>query len=64
MYIYHGEPYLEKKHIQLLPNEPIYIKQRYHAMARVVLSNNNKIRAKEAQELGISMRLINVSSLA
>jgi transposase InsO family protein len=56
MYIYHGEPYLKKKHIQLLRNEPVYVKQRYQAMVRAVLSNNNKIREKEAQDLGISMR--------
>lgn len=56
MYIYHGEPYLKKKHIQLLHNEPAYVKQRYHAMARAVLSKNNKIREKAAQELDISMR--------
>jgi len=56
MYIYHGEPYLEKKHIQLLRNESVYVKQRYYAMVRVVLSNNNKGIAKEVQDLGISMR--------
>jgi len=56
MYIYHGEPYLKKNHIQLLRNEQVYVKQRYHAIVRAVLSNNNKIREKEAQDLGISMR--------
>lgn len=56
MYIYHGEPYQKKKHIQLLHNEQAYVKQRYHAMVRAVLSNNNKIREKETQDLGISMR--------
>jgi transposase InsO family protein len=56
MYIYHGEPYLEKKHIKLLHNEPAYVKQRYHAMVRAILSKSNNIREKEAQNLGISMR--------
>jgi len=56
MYIYHSEPYLKKNHIQLLHNEPVYVKQRYHAIARSILSKNNKIREKEVQDLGISMR--------
>ena len=56
MYIYHGEPYLKKKHIQLLQNEPAYVKQRYHIVVRAVCSKNNTIREKAAQELGISMR--------
>ena len=56
MYIYHSEPYLKKEHIQILHNEPVYVKQRYHALVRAVLSNNNKIREKEAQDLGISIR--------
>ena len=56
MYIYHGEPYLKKKHIQLLHDEPAYIKQRYHVIVRAVCSKNNTIREKAAQELGISMR--------
>ena len=56
MYIYHSEPYLKKEHIQLLHNEETYVKQRYHAMVRAVLSNSNKIREKEAQYLGISVR--------
>jgi len=56
MYIYHGEPYLKKKHIQLLRNEPAYVKQRYHSVVRAVCSKNNTIREKASQELGISMR--------
>ncbi|KYK33766.1 MAG: hypothetical protein AYK22_06010 [Thermoplasmatales archaeon SG8-52-3] len=56
MYIYHGEPYLKKKHIQLLHDEPAYVKQRYHVIVRAVYSKNNTIREKAAQELGISMR--------
>lgn len=56
MYIYHGEPYLKKEHIQLLHNEPYYVKQRYYAVVRAVCSKNNSIREKAANELGISMR--------
>jgi len=56
MYIYYGEPYLKKKHIKLLQNEPAYVKQRYHSVVRAVCSKNNTIREKAAQELGISMR--------
>jgi len=56
MYIYNGEPYQKKEHIQLLHNEPAYVKQRYHSVVRAIYSNNNIIREKAAQELGISMR--------
>ena len=56
MHIYNGETYLKKKHIQLLHDEPAYVKQRYHAVVRAVCSKNNTIREKAAQELGISMR--------
>ena len=56
MYIFHGELYLCKGHIQLLQNESEYVKQRYHAIARAVSSNNNIIREKAAQDLGVSMR--------
>jgi len=56
MYIYYGETYQKKKHIQLLQNEPEYVKQRYHVVIRAVYSKNNIIREKASQELGISMR--------
>ncbi|MBU1941069.1 MAG: DDE-type integrase/transposase/recombinase [Candidatus Thermoplasmatota archaeon] len=56
MYIYQGEPYLQKDHIQLLRQEPTYLQQRYHAVMRAVSSKNNILREKEAQNLGISMR--------
>lgn len=56
MYIYHSEPYLKKEHIQLLHNEPVYVKQRYYALVRAVLSKSNKIREKESQDLGVSIR--------
>ena len=56
MYIFNGELYLKKEHIQLLKNEPEYVKQRYHAIARAVSSKNNIIREKAAQDLGIGMR--------
>jgi len=56
MYIYHGEPYLQKDHIQLLRQEPTYVKHRYHAVMRAVSSKSNILREKEAQNLGISMR--------
>jgi len=56
MYIFHGELYLKKQHIILLKNEPQYVKQRYHAIARAVSSKNNIIRENAAQNLGIGMR--------
>jgi len=56
MYIYHGEPYQKKKHIQHLQNEPIYVKQRHHLVIRAVYSKNKTIREKAAQELVISIR--------
>ena len=56
MYIFKGELYLYKEHIQLLQNESKYVKRRYCAVARAVLSNNNLIREKIAHDLGISMR--------
>jgi transposase len=56
MYIYRGEPYQKKEHIQLLLNEPAYVKQRYHVLVRAIYSKNNIVREKAAQELGISMR--------
>ncbi|HID24880.1 MAG TPA: transposase [Thermoplasmata archaeon] len=56
MYIFKGELYLQKEHIHLLQHESEYVKQRYHAIARAVLSNNNTIREKEAQNLGITLR--------
>ena len=56
MYIYHGEPYFKKEHVQLLRNEPEYVKRRYHAISRVVLSKDNTIRDKEARNLGITLR--------
>lgn len=56
MYIFKGELYLQKGHVHLLQQEPEYVKQRYHAMVRAVLSKSNKIREKEAQDLGITPR--------
>jgi transposase len=56
MYIYRGEPYQKKEHIQLLLNEPAYVKQRYHILVRAIYSKNNIVREKATQELGISMR--------
>ena len=56
MYIYKGELYLQKEHVQLLHNEPEYVKERYHAVSRAVLSKNNTIREKEARNLGIHIR--------
>ena len=56
MYIYHGEPYIHKEHIQLLRHESPYVKQGYHAVVRAVSSKNNNIREKAAQDLRVSMR--------
>lgn len=56
MYIFNGELYLHKEHVQLLQNELEYVKQRYYAVSRALLSMNNNLREKEAQNLGISLR--------
>ncbi len=56
MYIFNGELYLKKEHIQLLKNEPEYVKRRYHAVARAVSSKNNIVREKASHDLGIGMR--------
>lgn len=56
MYIFNAEIYFKKEHIQLLKNEPEYVKQRYHAVTRSVSSKNNIIREKASQDLGIGMR--------
>lgn len=56
MYIFKGELYLKKEHVQLLSNEPEYVKQRYHAIARAVTSKDNTIREHATHDLGIGIR--------
>jgi len=56
MYIYKGELYLEKNHIKLLKKELEYVKQRYHAVASVLVPNSNVKRQKAAQSIGLSKR--------
>jgi len=56
MFIHYGEIYLQKQPIQLLKNEPDYIKQRYHAVAVALTSKNNIIIEKAVHDLNISMR--------
>jgi len=56
MFIYCGEIYLKKHHVQLLKKEPEYVKKRYHAVAVALYSKNNIIREKASRDLKISMR--------
>jgi hypothetical protein len=56
MFIHFGEVYLKKDHIQLLKNEPDYVKQRYHAVVFALSSKSNILREKAASDLKISMR--------
>lgn len=56
MYIFKGELYLKKEHIQLLKNEFEYVKRRYHAVAKVFSSKDNIIRETAVHNLGIGMR--------
>ncbi|MBE3120994.1 MAG: hypothetical protein IMZ53_03140 [Thermoplasmata archaeon] len=56
MYIYKGEIYLEKHHIQLLKNEPGYVRQRYHAVAAVLSPKSTVTRQKAAHTLKVEKR--------
>lgn len=56
MHIYRGEIYLDKSHVQLLREEPKYVKERYHAIV-ITLSSVGRIkRQKAAQSIGMSKR--------
>lgn len=56
MYIYRGEIYLEKQHIQLLKSEPNYVKQRYHAVAAVLSPKSTITRQNAAHTLKMQKR--------
>ena len=56
MYIYKGEIYLEKHHIQLLKSELEYVRQRYHAVAAVLSPKSNVTRQKVAHTLKVEKR--------
>ncbi|KYK25165.1 hypothetical protein AYK24_10470 [Thermoplasmatales archaeon SG8-52-4] len=56
MYIYKGELYLKKDHIELLKKESEYVKQRYHAVASVLSTGSNIKRQKAAQTINLSKR--------
>ena len=56
MFIHFGEIYLKKDHIQLLKDEPDYVKQRYHAVVFALSSKSNILRQRAALDLKLSMR--------
>lgn len=56
MHIYRGEIYLEKSHVQLLKEEPKYVKERYHAVVATLSSVSNLKRQKAAETIGMSKR--------
>lgn len=56
MIIQKGEFYLEKSHIQLLKEEPRYVKERYHAVVATISPVSNLKRQKAAQTIGMSKR--------
>jgi hypothetical protein len=56
MYIYKGEIYLEKQHIQLIKNEPGYVRQRYHAVASVLSPKSTITRQNAAHTLKMQKR--------
>ena len=59
MYLHKGEFYFTKEQVQLLKDEPEYVKQRYHAIANASFSKSNIIREKMAHDLGLGMRQLN-----
>lgn len=56
MYIYRGEIYLDKSHVQLLSNEPKYVKERYHAIVITLSPISGVKRQNAAQSIGLSKR--------
>ena len=56
MYIYRGEIYLNKSHVQLLSEEPKYVKERYHAVVTTLSPISSLKRQKAAQSIGLSKR--------
>jgi len=56
MYIYKGEIYLEKHHVQLLKQEPEYVRQRYRIIIYVLSSKSSITRQKAVQTLKIGKR--------
>ena len=56
MYIYQGEIYVEKDHIQLLKQEPEYVRKRYRAVLYALTSKSIITRQKAAQTLKIGKR--------
>lgn len=56
MYIYRGEIYLDRSHVQLLSDEPKYVKERYHAIVTTLSPISRLKRQKAAQSIGLSKR--------
>ena len=56
MYIHEGRFYLEKEHCQLLKDEPVYVKERYYAVAVTLSPVYSLKRQKAARTIGMSKR--------
>lgn len=56
VYIYRGEIYLDKSHVQFLREEPKYVKERYHAVVTTLSPISSLKRQKAAQSIGLSKR--------
>jgi transposase InsO family protein len=56
VYIRKGDFYLEKNHVQLLKEEPKYVKERYHAIAATLSPVSGLKRRTAAQGIGLSKR--------
>ena len=56
MYIYRGEFYLEKSHVQLLRKEPKHVKERYHAVVATLSPISRLKRQNASQSIGMSKR--------
>lgn len=56
MYIHNGEIYLDKCHIQIIREEPKYVKKRYHAIVATLSTISDQKRQKAAKSIGISKR--------
>ncbi len=56
MYIHNGEIYLDKSHIQIIREEPKYVKKRYHAVVATLSKVSNQKRVKPTRSNGIGKR--------
>jgi hypothetical protein len=57
MYVFKGNIYLEKEHVEIIKNEPEYVKERYFAIAKAIISPPFKIGYRAATILiGVCLR--------